>query len=113
MKKKTVKKKKDQPVKRAYTKRPAFDAKGETFEIEPEPPEYKRGQTPEKFAFYEKLARTVLQVKPGQAFVIPRKGSEAAKSWLKRTYPGLILRFTQVVGNKDMVRVYNIPNPIK
>ncbi len=77
------------------------------FEIEetPPPPRF-RGTTPEVEALKEKIKRTLQQLKPGQAFILPSEHRSAVRKFLSDAYPDKYLTIGTVPGNDAVVRVY-------
>lgn len=82
------------------------DEMTDTFEIEVSPP-----LPPDKSAavsemMLQKLATTVEKIKPGQAFIMPKRIPDKIRGWLSENYPDEKFILTRIAGNETHLRVY-------
>lgn len=112
--KKTVKSTKQPGKPGKPEKQPVITNGYDTFIIEESPPSYIRGLTEVKKALLDKVDRTLLAVKYGQAFIIPTVHRNTIKKYLKDTY-GATDKYTylKVHGNPDTIRVYRFTHDKK
>src|SRR5688572_24608166 len=106
-KKKVLKKAPAQPAKPAADVFTISDAV-DTFEILVDPPPPIRGAAKEGIEFLQKLARTLDQVKVGQAFIIPTNKKPAVDKYVKTHYFSERFVFIKIPDNPKSTRVHRL-----
>lgn len=104
------------PKKRPYKKRSQLNGETldqtETFEIDENPPIFVRGATPEKIKMFNKLEKTLLTVRIGQAFIIPAEFHNMIERYLKLNYTTERFGYYKIPDNPNAVRVYRLGPPL-
>jgi hypothetical protein len=104
---------KKRPAKRAYTKRTVLpetiiDTDNEIL-IEKNPPPLTRYKKPGLAEFLIKIEKIAGIIKPGEAFIIPITFRNSTARYLKDNFADKVFWFREVIGNKDVLRVYCVP----
>ncbi len=106
--------KKASPKKRAYRKRATASLNAEIFEIEVSPPAPSgRSTLPETLALFEKIDRTIEQMKLGQAFIVPASKRVSIRRHLNDTFPADRFALVKIADNPDNIRIYKLLPPKK